>query len=217
MLREGKTGQLVFDLNIVSVQHGGVGTKMCFACDALDNMKRLRGREDKIILRGTSLGINGKVFDALILNLDVFMFELYSVLDSFAVELQEIFGLQIRRKKRARDVRYFLELTDAEGLDRDIRQLVCDLRKQDWFDYFHRLRTRITHRMPLDPQIRYRHDGKGKVVKSDFSCLPDDPDEALATFEKEIDLTREPEKWLDALFCFADSACGILVKLMSAA
>src|SRR3972149_1682649 len=94
MLNDKSLPKTTFDLEKVDDQHGGVGMKMAFVSEVLETLQKLEQRDskDKIFSDGTIIYINQGVFFGIIFNLDVIVFELYSVLDYFAVELTQIFG-----------------------------------------------------------------------------------------------------------------------------
>lgn len=205
---------VAFDKEKVSDQHGGIGIKMSFVCDILENIERLDKHEDKVFYEGMTLFINQEVFFGLILNLDIFIFELYSILDYLAVELSEILELKVRKRGVLRDVESFMELKDAEGLSPSMKRMVDALMRQPWFDYFHQLRNRVTHRMPVNLLAHVKYEN-GKIVKFEYPFLPDNPDKITSTFDLKLNLVSEPKKWIEGIFSFVDDVCGALISSLN--
>ena len=214
MLEGSTKTAFAFDKEKVSDQHGGIGIKMSFVCDILENIESLYTHEKKAFYEGMTLFINQEVFFGLILNLDIFVFELYSILDYLAVELSEIFELKVRKRGVLKDVENFMELKNAEGLNPSMKQMVNALIKQPWFDYFHRLRNRVTHRMPVNFLAHVKYEN-GKIVKFEYPFLPDNPDKITSTFDLKLNLVNEPKKWIEGIFGFVDGVCGALISLLN--
>ena len=211
---EGDTSlAIAFDREKLRDQHGGIGIKMAFVCDVLETIEQLDKHENKVFHKEMDVFLNQGIFFAMVLNLDVFLFELYSILDYLAVELAEIFGLKVRKRGELKDVDSFVELKKTENLHTDIRQMVDALMSQAWFDYFHRLRNRITHRTPINLAAHAKYEN-GKITKVEFPFLPDNPDEIVSTFTSELSLVSEPKKWLEGIFAFVDNICGVLITLV---
>jgi hypothetical protein len=214
MLNNKSLSKGMFDLGKADDQHGGVGIKMAFVCEVLETLQRIEQMENKnkIFSDGTTIYINQGVFYGTIFNLDIIVFELYSLLDYFAVELAQIFGLKVTRKGHLKDVEYFIELKDLEGLNSRIAQKVDSLIKQEWFDYFHRLRNRVTHRLPISLGSVVRKQDY-KIASIEFPFLPDNPDEVMSDFKRRLDPANEAKKWLEGIFNFIDDVCGELIIL----
>jgi len=214
MLEGSTKAAFAFDKEKVRDQHGGIGMKMSFVSDILENIENLDKHEKKAFYEGMTLFINQEVFFGLIFNLDVFVFELYSILDYLAVELSEIFGLKVKKRDSLKDVETFIELKDAEGLDASLKQMVNALIRQPWFDYFHRLRNRVTHRMPVNLLAHVKYEN-GKIVKFEYPFLPDNPDKITSTFDLQLSLVSEPKKWIEGVFGFVDNVCEALISLLN--
>lgn len=214
MLNDKSLPKNTFDLEKVDDQHGGVGMKMVFVSEVLETLQKLEqlGSKDKIFSDGTIIYMNKGVFFGIIFNLDIIVFELYSVLDYFAVELTQIFGLRVKKKNHLKEVEYFSELKNSKGLDPRIAQKVDSLIKQEWFDYFHSLRNRVTHRLPINLGSLVREQDY-KIASIEFPFLPDNPDEVMSPFERKLDPANEAKKWLEGIFSFIDDVCGELILL----
>jgi len=219
MLHDKSLDKATFDLEKVDDQHGGVGMKMTFVSEILEDLQRLEQREtkDKIFSDGTVIYMNQNVFFGIVFNLDVIVFELYSILDYFAVELAQIFGLKVKRRGETKDVNRsidFIQLKGSKDLDPRIAKRVDLLIGEKWFDYFHRLRNRVTHRLPvnLGSLVRTQDD---KIAAIEFPFLPDNPDEIASTFERRLNPANEAKKWLEGIFSFIDGVCGELIILFS--
>jgi len=215
LLEIGTGASIVFPHDRVIDQHGGIGVKMSFVCDLLENIERLKKHEARAFYQGMDLYINVDVFFSLIENIDVYVFELYSILDYFAVELSEIFELKVERKGKEEQVEYFTGLIDAKNLQASIKAMVKTLVSQPWFDYFHRLRNRVTHRTLVDLPGLARYEN-GKIVDFQYPFLPDNPDEVSLTCSKKYDVVGESKKWLEGIFSFVNDVCGILLSLFEA-
>lgn len=214
LLEIDATTTVKFDKETVRDQHGGIGIKMAFVCDLLEVIESLAKHEKKAFSEGSTLFINSDVFFGLILNLDVFLFELYSILDYLAVELTEIFGLKVKRRDgRLRGVEYFTELKDAANMNLAIKKMVDTLTCEPWFKYFHRLRNRVTHRMLVDLPGLATYE-KDKIIKFDYPFLPDNPDKVTLTFDLRRSLADEPKTWMNGVFGFVDNVCGVLLSTL---
>jgi len=215
MLKATTTTSVAFDKEKVSDQHGGIGMKMSFVCDIFENIENLSKHENKVFYEEMTLFMNKDVFFGLVFNLDILVFELYSILDYLAVELSEIFGLKIGKRGVLKAVESFMELKNAEGLNPSMKQMADALIRQPWFDYFHRLRNRVTHRMPVN-FLAYARYENGKIVKFEYPLLPDNPDRITSTSDLKLNLVSEPKKWIEGIFSFVDDVCGALIFLLNA-
>jgi hypothetical protein len=215
LLASDKTTTIPFDKERVGDQHGGVGIKMSFVCDLLECIESLDKRPDKVFVSDSTWGINAGVFQELLRTVDVFLFELYSILDYSALELSEIYGLRCRTQQgRLKKVQSFMELKRAENLCPHIRRAVDELVGQLWFHYFHRLRVRVTHTMPVDfPGLLANKDGK--ISRFEYPFLPDDPDKVTLTCQQKRPLVEEFKKWVDGIFVFINEISGELITLFN--
>jgi hypothetical protein len=190
--------------NII-LKHGGVGIKMNFVCDILEKLRRLVG-EVKAWRDGKVVYIKKKEYYDFIFNLDIFIFELYSTLDYFALEIAEILKLRKKMKDKMVNIRYFTDLKRAVNLDQKIRQKLNIFEKQLWFNYFHNMRIRVVHRLPVSlMSLLY-----GETIE--FPFLPDDPLNVQSVSQKKLDPLVECKKWLEGVFDFIDTICGDLGK-----
>jgi hypothetical protein len=212
LLETGTLTSIVFQRERVIDQHGGVGIKMSFVCDLLESIDMLQKHEAKAYCEGGDLYINADIFFGLLRNIDVYVFELYSILDYLAVELSEIFGLKVERRGQEKQVEYFMELQDAKNLGLGINKMVEALIRQPWFDYFHRLRNRVTHRTPVNFLGQAKFEG-GKFVDFQYPFLPDNPEEVTMTFDKKLEVLGESKKWLESIFSFVDDVSRALLSL----
>ncbi len=212
LLETRTSTSIAFDRERVSDQHGGIGIKMSFVCDVLENIEKLQKHEARAFYEGENLYINADIFFGLIENIDIYVFELYSILDYLAVELSEIFDLKVKKRGEEKQVGYFMELLDAKTLRLDIKEMVEALVRQSWFDYFHRMRNRVTHRTPVNfvGQARYEN---GKFVDFQYPFLPDNPDEFTLTFDEKLEVLGESKKWLEGIFSFVNGVSEVLLTL----
>jgi len=186
--------------NIIS-KHGGVGIKMNFICDIFEKLEQLGG-EVKAWRDGKIVFTKKKEYYDFILNLDIFIFELYSILDYFALEMGGIIKLKKKLKNKTVDIEHFTDLKQkALNLDPKIRQKVNAFEKQPWFRYFHKMRNRITHRLPIGLRALVY----GETIE--FPLLPDDPLDPPSVSLKKLDPLTECKKWLEGIFKFIDDIC----------
>jgi hypothetical protein len=216
MLKDKALARLTFDRERVADQHGGVGMKMTFASDALAKLQQIDqlDKRETIFSEGSSIYINQDVFFGLIFTLDILVFELYSVLDYFALELSEIFGLKVKGEAGLEDVQYFMQLKKSVGMNPQIGQKVKALIKQRWFNYFLHLRNRITHRLPVSVGSLLTTK-ENKIASIEFAFLPDDPDQIMPTFSRKLNPATEAKTWLEGIFTFVNNVCGDLAVLFS--
>lgn len=212
LLEKNATTTIVFSKERASDQHGGIGIKMSFVCDLLEAIENLQKHEGKAIVQGENLYINADIFFGLVNTIDVYVFELYSILDYLAVELSEIFGLKVIRREKEKAVEYFIELIDVKSLQFGIGSLVKELIAESWFDYFHQLRNRVAHKTPVNFTGLVRHKD-GKFVDFQYPFLPDNPKDIELTFKKELNVLDESRRWLEGIFSFVDKVSEALLTL----
>jgi hypothetical protein len=181
-------------------KHGGVGIKMNFACDIFEKLEQLSD-DVKAWRDGNSTFTKEKEYYNYIFNLDIFIFELYSILEYFALDMGEILKLKKKLKNKTVEIEYFTDLHKALNLDPKIRQKVNVFERQSWFKYFHEMRNRITHRMPISLRALVY----GKTIE--FPFLPDDPLDPQSVSLKKLDPLTECKKWLEGVFKFIDDIC----------
>lgn len=190
--------------NII-LKHSSVGIKMNFVCDILERLQQLSG-EIKVRRDGKFVYITKREFYDFIFILDIFIFELYSLLDYFALEVGEILNLKKKEKEKIMNIQYFKDLKKVVNPGQEIKQKVNTLEKQSWFKYFHKMRNRVVHRLPVS---------LGSLLYDEtieFPFLPDDPLNAESKYEEKLDPSVECKKWLEGIFNFIDAICIDLGK-----
>lgn len=205
MLRSNTPTKIAINRENVVLKHGGVGIKMILVCDILEKLQHLSGevkawRDEKVVY------VRKKEFYNFIFNLDIFVFELYSILDYFALEIAEILKLRRKVKNKMRDIKYFTDLKKAVNLNPKIKQKVNIFEKQHWFTYFHKMRNRVTHRLPISLRALLH----GKTIE--FPFLPDEPQNPQSVSLKKLDPLTECKKWLQEVFNFINSISDDLGK-----
>jgi hypothetical protein len=205
MLRSDTPTKIPIYRENVILKHGGVGIKMIFVCDILEKLQHLSG-EVEAWRDGNVVYAKKKEFYDLIFNLDIYIFELYSLLDYFALEIAEILRLRKKEKNKMAPIKYFTDLKKAINLSQKMKQKVNVFEKSPWFEYFHEMRIRVVHRLP----ISLRALSYGKTIE--FPFFPDDPLEPKSTSQDRFDPLIECEKWLEGVFNFIDDICGDLGK-----
>jgi len=205
MLRNNTPTKIPIDRESIMLKHGGVGIKMNFACDILEKLQHLSG-EVKAWREGKVVYTKRKEFYDFIFNLDIFIFELYSILDYFALEIAEILKLRKKKKHRIEGIKYFMELKTAIGLDSEKNQKIVNVMELDWFEYFHKMRIRVVHRLPVSLKALLY----GETIE--FPFLPDKPLEPKSICQKKLIPLVECEKWLEEVFNFIDDMCVDLGK-----
>ena len=188
--------KIPIDREDVILKHGGVGIKMNFACDIAEELQRV-SNELKTWRKDGFVYITKQEFYDLVFELDIYIFELYSILDYFALELASIF--------RMKKVKYFTDLKKAVGLNARTKKKVNDFMRQDWFKFFHKMRIRVVHILP----INLRGVVNGDVV---VPFLPDEPLKSKSVSQNKLQPLTESKKWLEGVFSFVDDVCFDLGK-----
>ena len=205
MLDDKIPTKIPIDRKSVILKHGGVGIKMNYVCDIIEELQRLSG-EVKTWRNGKVVYIRKKEFYDFIFNLDIYIFELYSILDHFALEIAEILKLRKKVKNKMAEIKYFTNLKKAIYLNPKIKQKMSIFVKQDWFKYFHKMRIRVVHRLPVSlTGVIY-----GEYIE--FPFLPDDPLKSKPVSKNKLEPLTECKKWLEGVFSFVDDICCDLGK-----
>jgi hypothetical protein len=189
--------KIPIDRESVILKHGGIGIKMNFDCDIVEELQRV-GSELKTWRKDRLVYITKKEFYDFIFELDICIIEMYSILDYLALELTEIFNLT--------KVKYFTDLERAVGLNVGIKQEVIDFMRQDWFKFFHKMRIRVVHRLPIN-LLGLVHDDVWE-----FPFLPDEPLKSKSPSKNKLEPLKESKKWLEGVFSFVDEVCFGLGK-----
>lgn len=208
----GKTStKIPIDEKTIILKHGAVGIKMCFVCDLMEKLQML---SDKIKAWHNGKGIvytKKKEFYDFIFNLDIYIFELYSILDYFALELGDILKLKKKKKRKMVDIEYFTDLKKAHGFGQNtlvIKQKAQNLENQPWFKYFHDMRNRIAHRLPISLGGLISLPLHDKYIE--FPFFPDEPKNPNVTYIKKLVPLTNCKKWLNGIFSFVDDVCADL-------
>jgi len=160
--------------------------------------------ENYAIPIGDGYGIRPELMVPAMKEVDCLIFELGSILDFLAREVNIAFGLGIPLKS----VGFKQVATQCESIypDDEITSLFCGFASSDLHQYFREMRNRITHRLPF-------------VLKGvdDQFFLPDDPesDEVEQKTDSKIDLLETCEKWLFEILEFVDQASFLIFKAVS--
>ena len=121
------------------------------------------------------------------------LFELGSILDFFAREINTVFNLGI--DYRTIGFGRVVHICKKTIPDENITELVTDFSSSEWYNYFRDMRNRITHRLPF-------------VMRgmNDQVFFPDDPmsDDVGPSTEKQIDLIETCDLWLNSVLRFVD-------------
>ena len=181
---------------------GSTGLKINFA---KESFQRLRELEKYLELLAKDI-VNGKTektpnerkyFDFLC-ELDFFIFELYGSLDFFSREIN--FVLDLGLNERDCNLYGIKNVLETRIKNDDIKNVISEMLNSEWFDYFHKLRRRITHRL-------------GIVLSSrnyEF-FFPDNP---LSTFPetnlKEMKVIPNCQLWLEKSLTYVDEISGFL-------
>lgn len=203
--------KIPIDTKMVIEQHGAVGIKMCFVCDVIERLKVLSD-EVKAWHDGKGwIHTKKKEFYDFIFNLDIYIFELYSILDYFALELGHILKLQKKRRGKMIDIEYFTDLKIARGYSQNtltVKRKAQNLEGQPWFKYFHDMRNRIVHRLPISLGGLIPLPLHDKYIE--FPILPDNPQNRNTTYIRKLVPLVNCEKWLKEIFSFVDDVCADL-------
>ena len=192
-------------------QHNGVGIKMITGYRILGALQQIRDHV-KAWRDGKVVYITKQEFLDLLVNLQIFVFELYSILDYVAAEMALI--LELKKRKRRKTVLIdpewtsFTEVKKAVNLKKEMKWKIKGLTKKPWFDYFHAMRNRVTHRLPISLGALLVLDEK--IIQ--FPFLPDKPLESKPTFYLQLNPLIECEKWLEGVFAFVDDVSCDLGK-----
>jgi hypothetical protein len=149
-------------------------------------------------------GIRPELMVPAMKEVDSLIFELGTILDFLAREVNIAYGLGISRK----DVGFKQVVTRCKSVipEDEITSLLCEFSSSDLHQYFRQMRNRITHRLPF-------------LLKGmdDQFFLPDDPesDTVEPRTDLKIDLLETCEKWLFEILEFVDQASFIIYKDIS--
>ena len=178
---------------------------MNFVCDIVEELQRV-SNELKTWRKDGFVYITRQEFYDFIFDLDIYVFELYSILDYFALELTEIFKLEKKKRKKMVKVEYFTDLKIAVGLNARIEKKMKDFMRQEWFKFFHKMRIRVVHRLPINLRGLVHGDGM------EFPFLPDEPLKSKSASKNKLQPLTESKKWLEGVFSFVDEVCFDLGK-----
>lgn len=203
--------KIPIDRKKVIREHGAVGIKMLFVCDIIEKLQLLSNETKAWHNEKGIVYTKKREFYDFLFNLDVFIFELYSILDYFALEVGHILKLQKKKKRRMVNIEYFTDLKRAQGFSQNtlaIKGKAQDLEDQPWFEYFHDMRNRIVHRLPVSLGGLIPLPLQGKYI--DFPFLPDKPKNQKTTYTQKLVPLANCKKWLQGIFSFADDVCSDL-------
>lgn len=201
--------KIQFDKKAVIRQHGAVGIKMCFVCDVMENLKTISPKVTSWHDGKEIIYTKKKEFYDFLFHLDIYVFELYSILDYFALELGYILKLQKKWKGKLVDIEYFKDLKRAKGFNQKtiaIKQEVKILENQPWFKYLHDMRNRIVHRLPISFGALIPLPLHNKNIE--FPFLPDKPKNYNSTYTQKLVPLIKCKKWLEGTFNFVDDVCA---------
>lgn len=207
--------KIPIDRKTVIRKHGAVGIKMCFVCDLIEKLQLL---SDEVKAWHDGKGIlytKKREFYDFIFNLDIYIFELYSILDYFALELGHILKLQKKKKGKMVAIEYFTDLKKARGFNQNtlsMKQKAQNLGGQPWFEYFHDMRNRIVHRLPISLGGLIPLPLHSKTME--FPFLPDDPKNHNTTYMRKLVPLINCKKWLKEVFSFIDDVCADLGRVL---
>ena len=136
--------------------------------------------------------------------IDLLIFELGSMLDFFAREINFAYKLDIRIKEISFG-RLIHELRNNHT-DLPITKHILDFSEDETYTYFKKMRNMITHRLPFQ--------FKSRDTKLFF---PDDPDsdEVRPTTEMKIDVCETCKKWLYEILFFVDQTSLVVLPEMA--
>lgn len=197
------------DRNAVIRKHGAVGIKMCFVCDIIEKLQMLSQKVEAWHDGKGVLYTKKREFYDFLFNLDIYVFELYSILDYFALELGHILKLQKKRKGKMVDIEYFTDLKRAQGFNQKtiiIKRKVQILENHPWFKYLHDMRNRIVHRLPISLGGLIPLPLHDKYIE--FPFLPDKPKNYNTTYTRKLVPLVNCKKWLEGIFGFVDDVCA---------
>jgi len=135
--------------------------------------------------------------------IDALIFELGSILDFFAREINILFELGIDLKEV--DFGSVVRVCRKKHPNEPITKALAKFITSDFYRYFRGMRNRITHRLPFIT--------KGKLNQIFF---PDDPksDNVDPLTKKEIDILKTCKEWLYEILSFVDQTSIIVFPKM---
>ena len=197
-LKSGQQFEPKINRELFEFVFGSTGLKINFA---KESFQRLRELEKYLELLAKDI-VNGKTektpnerkyFDFLC-ELDFFIFELYGSLDFFSREIN--FVLELGLKEQECNLFRINEVVENDT----IKNVIGEMLNSEWFDYFHKLRIRITHRLAIVLSSR----------NNEF-FFPDNP---LSTFPKnnlkKIKVIPNCQLWLEKSLTYVDEISGFL-------
>lgn len=163
-LRNGTPLTKELDRELFNLIHGSLGTKIQIAKRSMEELKAIGDKMGPKRVEGGRIAINTNEFLNFNRELDIFLFELYSVFDVFSREIDLILGPWINKWSNFSSIKNELE---KNMRDDEITNRTIEVWDSDWFTYLRKLRNRITHRYGIVFST---------LGPSTTFYLPDDPD-----------------------------------------
>lgn len=136
--------------------------------------------------------------------IDLLLFELGSILDFFAREINQAYSLRIR----LRNVTFsrVVKVLKKKHDDLPITEAVLEFDDSELHNYFRKMRNMITHRLP------YQTLGQNTQL-----FFPDDPDsdEVTPKIENKIDVYETCRMWLNQILTFVDRTSVLVFQEMA--
>jgi hypothetical protein len=193
-------------LDKLSEQHGTTARKVVFAADKLTELEAL----SKELLRLWTPPADRPMIEANVKNVkdfdqasDSFIFNLYSALDSFALEVDISYGEPIDPKRVY--IKNFAEKMHRKGYNSELIKHFEDLVSKDWFKYFNKLRNRITHHTPLVYGVWVYPSSKDTVI-----YLPEQPEQWDSPASPQKPIIPEFNSFLENRCHFLDTSAVLL-------
>ena len=138
--------------------------------------------------------------------IDSLIFELGSILDFFAREVNIVFTLGIG----LRDVGFgtVVKKLQEKHPHESITEALVRFDNSDCHQYFRKMRNRITHRLPFVV--------RGKIGEKNRILFPDDPenDDVVPITKEDIDILETCKKWVYEILAFVDQTSIIVFQKM---
>jgi len=199
-LRAGEEFKKVVNRDLFILVHGSLGIKIQIVKTSMERLRQIADRMGPKIVDEKTIALNPREFPNFLKELDIFLFELYSVFDFFSREVDLVLGPWLNERSDFGRIKKELEIKMPQD---EITKRTVQLWESDWFDYFRKLRNRITHRfgVVLSSFI---------YPSSTILYLPDSPNTYPSKIDKKLEVMPNCQLWLENSLSFMNEITGLL-------
>ena len=197
MLTDGKIPETIERLQLLN---NDIFLKSEFAKKSSRIIEDCYKKYARILEDGQTL-IKPREFFPAMREIDSLLFELSSILDFFAREINITLKLGIPLKKIT--FNNVVTICRKEHPEKPITKVLIEFFDSDIYRFFRGMRNRITHRLP------FLLKGKDNII-----FFPDDPesDDVIPQTEQQIDIVKTCKEWLYEILTFVDQTTILVFK-----